>query len=96
MSVREGRVIRNKTVRSMLTWAHYRFRQHLLNKAREYPWVRVIVCSEEYTSKTCTLCGHRHDVGGRKTVTCPQCHVTMDRDDRGARNVYLKNEHLFI
>lgn len=94
MSVREGRVIRSKTVRSMLTWAHYRFRQHLLHKAREYPWVRVVVCTEEYTSKTCTLCGHIHDVGGQKTVTCPQCGVRMDRDDRGARNIYLKNENL--
>jgi len=71
----------------MLTWGHYWFRQHLLNKAREYPW-------EEYTSKTQGV--HRHDMGGRKTVTCPQCHVTMNRDGRGARNIYLKNEDLVV
>jgi putative transposase len=92
MVARKNRKIGSKTVRSMMTWRHYSFQQHLLHKSKEYPWVRVIVCTEEYTSQTCTRCGHVHKVGGAKTVHCPQCHLTMDRDDRGARNVYLLNE----
>ena len=33
---RDQRKLRSKTVRQMLTWSHYRFRQRLLSKAREY------------------------------------------------------------
>jgi predicted RNA-binding Zn-ribbon protein involved in translation (DUF1610 family) len=65
----------SKTARAMLTWAHFRFKQHLLHKIREYPWCRVVLVNEAYTSKTCTECGHvkttkfrRHD-----TFECDAC-----------------------
>src|SRR5947209_17139018 len=32
------RKIHSKTARQMMTWSHYRFRQYLLHKSREYPW----------------------------------------------------------
>ncbi|RHZ54909.1 hypothetical protein Glove_421g12 [Diversispora epigaea] len=36
--IRRGqRRIRSKTARAMCTWSHYRFRKHLINKAREHP-----------------------------------------------------------
>jgi len=43
------RHLSSKTARSMLTWAHYRFKQHLLHKIREYPWCRVVLVNEAYT-----------------------------------------------
>ena len=56
--VRRGdRKLHKKTARAMLTWSHYRFRQRLLSKSREYPWCNVIVTEEPYTSKTCGKCG---------------------------------------
>ena len=59
--VRRGqRRIDSKTARAMCTWSHYRFQQHLIHKAREYPWCRVVICTEEYTSKTCGFCGYIH------------------------------------
>ena len=90
--VRRGkRRIRSKTARMMLTWSHFRFRQYLLHKVREYPWCRVIICTEEYTSKTCGCCGHIHrKLGGSKVFRCPSCTAELDRDINGARNILLR------
>ncbi|CAG8775942.1 22514_t:CDS:1, partial [Gigaspora rosea] len=57
--IRRGqRRIGSKTARAMCTWSHFRFRQHLAHKAREHPWCRIIICTEEYTSKTFGFCGY--------------------------------------
>ncbi len=88
---RTERRIASKTAKAMLTWSHFRFRQRLLSKAREYPWCQVVLCTEEYTSKTCTGCGHIHDkLGGNKKFHCPNCHLHIDRDINGARNILVK------
>lgn len=88
---RAGRRIRSKTARSMLTWAHYRFRQTLLARARLSGCVVKLV-TEEYTSKTCGRCGKIHDkLGGQKTFRCPSCGHEVDRDANGARNIALMN-----
>ena len=65
--VRRGqRHINSKTARAMCTWSHYHFQQHLIHKAREYPWCRVVI---EYTSKTCGFCGYIHKkLGGFKVL----------------------------
>lgn len=85
------RRIRSKTARAMATWAHYRFRQRLLNKAREYPACRVLLVSEAYTSKTCGRCGNIHErLGGSKKFKCPKCGMECDRDLHAARNVLLR------
>src|SRR3954465_15802377 len=91
MIQRGRRRIRSKTARAMCTWSHYRFRQHLLHKAREHPWCEVVVCTEEYTSKTCGRCGHiNKGLGGSKVFRCPACRVELDRDINGARNIFLR------
>ena len=91
MILRGKRRIKSKTARAMLTWSHYRFRMHLLHKQREYPWCTVYLCTEEYTSKTCTGCGHlHHTLGGNKVFKCPACKIHIDRDVNGARNILLK------
>lgn len=91
MVSRIKRRIGSKTARAMLTWSHYQFRQRLLDKSREYPWCRVIIVDEAYTSKTCTHCGFIHNRLGRsKTFACPRCLVVLDRDANGARNILLK------
>jgi putative transposase len=91
MVKRVSRRIETKTVRSMLHWAHYQFRQRLLFKATEYPGVTVRVVTEEYTSKTCGVCGAVHNrLGGSKVFHCPSCGWTCDRDVNGARNIMLK------
>ena len=91
MVKRGFRKIHSKTARQMMTWSHYRFRQYLLHKSREYPWCKVVICTEEYTSKTCGSCGViNQNLGSSKTFRCLSCGATIDRDVNGARNVLLK------
>jgi putative transposase len=85
------RKITRKTVRAMLTWSHYRFRQRLLAKAREYPGCHVVLVDEAYTSKTCGRCGRINDkLGGNKWFRCPSCGLECDRDLHAARNILLR------
>jgi putative transposase len=87
-----SRKIGSKTARSMLTWSHYRFRQRLLAKTREYPWCRVMLVDESYTSRTCGLCGSVAPSFSSKTFhrRSSDCGFVCDRDLNGARNILLR------
>lgn len=90
MVVKSGRKLHKKTVRNLLTWSHYKFKQHLIQMANRHN-VLVILCNESYTSKTCPECGHIHTkLGGNKKFQCPQCGYTAHRDWNGARNILLR------
>jgi putative transposase len=93
--LRKTRKLGSKTARAMVAWAHYRFRQRLLWKAPQAD-CKVVICGEEYTSKTCGKCGWMHTkLEGSKTFNCQQCHLSVDRDVNGARNILLKNASRF-
>lgn len=78
-------------VRKMMRWGHYAFREHLLHKSKEFPWCKVVICDEHYTSKTCGGCGFLHyGLGKKKDFNCPQCRFYCDRDVNGARNILLR------
>ena len=90
------RAIGKGTVRRMLGWCHYQFKETLKNKMKQEGG-KVIECTEEYTSKTCTSCGRlNHGLGSSKTFKCPykDCRFQIDRDVGASRNIYLKNCHL--
>ncbi len=89
--VKKGqRKLATKTARAMVTLSHYRFQQTLKHQASKYGCV-VVDVTEEYTSKTCSKCGHIHSkLGGLKTFKCPECGHTLDRDLNGAFNILLK------
>jgi putative transposase len=90
MVAKARRKIRAKTVRSMLTWAHYRFELFLAQKA-EMTSTIVITGSEAYTSKTCTKCGHVHQsLGSSKVFRCPSCGHILPRDMNGALGFMLR------
>ena len=80
--------LHSKTARAMMTWAHYRFKQHLKAKAEEYSAV-VVDVNEAYTSKTCSYCGKIHNIGSKKRMRC-SCGVDVDRDHQGARGILLR------
>jgi putative transposase len=87
------RRIGSRTARSMLTWSHYRFRQRLLAKTREYPWCKMLLVDEAYTSRTCGRCGHAGPSFASKTFRCRSsdgCDFVCDRDLNGARNILLR------
>ena len=63
------------------------FRDAIINAANreKVPYVSV---PPQYTSKTCSACGHLHkDLKSEKEWTCPSCGVIHDRDENAARNI---------
>ena len=93
-----GRRINKVTVRQMLGWAHYRFRQRLQQQA-ELRGATVHVVSEAYTSKSCGRCGRlHHALGGNHTFRCPHppCDYRSERDAHGARNIMAMNVERYV
>jgi len=91
MVKRSTRNISRHTARNMMNFAHYRFRETLINKASLFSGCKVIICDEHYTSKTCGSCGELHDnLGRNKVFKCPICLYTSDRDINAARNILLR------
>jgi putative transposase len=88
MVKRSGRKIRSRTVRSMLTFAHYRFKQFIKHKAFEFGKT-VLDVSEAYTSKTHPETGQLRNIGGAKRIKL-QSGNWANRDDVGARNILLR------
>lgn len=90
MVAKARRKIRSKIALAMLTWAHYRFKLFLKQAAQRRGCIIVDV-TEEYTSKTCTRCGHIHTkLGGAKKFKCSECGFELPRDFNGAFGILLK------
>lgn len=89
MSNRNKRKIRSKTVRSMLTFSHYKFKMFLKNKCFEHGKILVDVC-EAYTSKTHPETGEIRNIGGAKEIRLLNGDV-IDRDLVGSRNIMLRD-----
>ena len=90
MVMRGARKLRKKSVRNMLTFAHYRFKMFLKHKACEYGKTVIDVC-EAYTSKTVSWTGEIiYNLGGRKVIQSKKDGQRMDRDWNGARGIMLR------
>ena len=90
MVVKKKRKLRSKTARAMMTWAFYQFSQILEHLCNRYG-SRLVRMTEEYTSKTCTKCGHIHrKLGSSKNFKCPKCNYEIHRDFNGAVGIFLK------
>jgi transposase len=79
--------------RRILVYRHGEFRQKLLQAAKQYDGVAVVVLGEEWTSKRCSRCHCIHELlGGSKLFVCPneQCGLVIDRDCNAARNLWDK------
>jgi putative transposase len=89
MVKRGGRRISRKSVRSMLSFSHYRFKQFLKHKAFEYGKL-VLDTNEAWTSKTVSWTGEVNEkLGGAKQIRSSAGEV-MDRDINGARGGFLR------
>ena len=88
MARKAGRKIRAKSVRSMLTFAHYRFNQFIKHKAFEWG-KRVADVNEAYTSKTHPETGEIKNIGGAKYIKLLSGE-RVNRDIVGARNILLR------
>jgi putative transposase len=78
-----------ETKQKMALWSHFRFRQRLLSRAKLQN-VKVLVVTEEYTSRTCTRCGFLNPKSVKKEKNCVSCKFKIDRDINGSRNILLK------
>jgi len=87
MTGKVGRKIRNKTVRSLLTFAHYRFKQFIKHKAFEFGKF-VVDVNEAYTSKTHPETGEIKNIGGAKYSKLLSGE-RVNRDLVGTRNILL-------
>ena len=89
MVLRGARKLRAKSVRSMLSYAHYRFQRFLAWKC----WQRgkeLLLVNEAYTSKTCSWSGETiPNLGGRRVVVGSD-GVRVNRDINGARGIFLR------
>jgi hypothetical protein len=85
-----GRKIGKRTARMLQTLAFGRFEERLKAMAQRHG-CKVVICTEEYTSKTCPCCGHiNRDLGGSLLFCCEKCAFTADRDLVGALNIFIK------
>ena len=89
MVERGRRRIRSKTVRNLLTLAHYRFKRFIRHKAVE-TGVIVLDVNEAYTTKTVSWTGEVLENLGGASVVVSQDGERMDRDYNGARGIYLR------
>ncbi|MEB3280914.1 MAG: transposase [Lyngbya sp.] len=89
MALKATRKIRSKSVRNLLSFAHYRFKQFLKHKAFETGKLVLDVC-EAYTSKTVSWTGEILNVGGAKSIKSKVDGRVMDRDVNGARGIFLR------
>lgn len=78
---------------NLLNLKHYLFQTRLIDKSRETD-TKVSICTEEYTSRTCTGCGIINEkLGSSEIFKCDSCNLEIDRDINGARNIFLKNHY---
>ena len=89
MVERGRRSIRSKTVRNLLSLAHYRFKLFIKNKAAE-TGVILLDVNEAYTTKTVSWTGELLENLGGASVVVSQDGERMDRDYNGARGIYLR------
>ena len=89
MVATRSRKLNSKSVIAMMIWAFYQFSQTLEYLCNRYG-SRLVRVTEEFTSKTCTKCGHVHQkLGGSKHFKCPDCGHEIPRDFNGALGLSL-------
>ena len=88
MVERGRRRIGSKTVRNLLSLAHYRFKLFIRHKAAEAGAI-VLDVNEAYTTKTVSWTGEVLENLGGASVIVAQDGERMDRDYNGARGIYL-------
>ncbi len=82
--------LNHKTSRNMYNLGFYTFKEKLKSKC-ETNNCELVICTEDYTSKTCSNCGNIYEVGSSKIYSCSKCKCIFDRDINAAKNIYLKN-----
>jgi len=78
--------------------SHYRMRERLQEKCKEYS-SQYIEVDESYTTQTCGVCGTLNkevNTNKERIYQCKKCGLEVDRDLNGARNILIKNRKKII
>ena len=84
--------LKGDNIRKLMSLAHNRFIDRLLQKAQQYGRT-VIIQDEAYTSQTCGKCGLLNkNLGPLTEYRCldRECRGEIDRDINGARNIMIR------
>ena len=78
-----------KRVGTMLR--HCDFRSKLVYKCLSYE-TKILVSSEKYTTKMCSMCGHYNaNIKGEDEIYCNGCKMKYPRDIFSARGIAINN-----
>jgi len=91
----KGKNLSRMTKYTMQALSFYAFKQRLKYKCALYG-KELIIVNESYTSCTCTGCGFINSKSSKEVLTCERCTLTLDRDIKGSRNIFIKNSILRI
>jgi putative transposase len=84
------RKLSSPAVRMMNTLCHSQFFDITKTKCVEYN-SDLIVANEEYTTKTCSVCGSSNNIAALKTYSCNNCLSVLDRDMNASKNIFVLN-----
>src|SRR2546427_2728101 len=73
------------------SWSYHEFQKQIEYKAR-WEGIPVSYVAARGTSVNCSICGSRttEHPNGRRTLHCPRCGISIDRDVNAARNILAK------
>lgn len=91
------RKIRSKTARQMATWAHYRFRQRLTFKCRQFG-CKVARLSTKHTPARRAVVAEMSSgtLEEQRLTSVEPVEQLMDRDVNGAKNIFLRNYEALV
>ena len=79
-----------KNYRAVLnSWSYYELQRQIAYKAR-WEGLPVIYVPARGTSAGCSICGSKTIPNESRTLYCPNCKVSFDRDENAARNILAK------
>ncbi|MFM8322338.1 MAG: RNA-guided endonuclease InsQ/TnpB family protein [Chloroflexota bacterium] len=85
--IQDGVNLGKKTNQKISQWVHGKFKNYLTYKSSQYGVV-VDDIPEDYSTRTCSCCGHVHKYAPRGRVhTCSSCSAVIHRDLNGACNI---------
>lgn len=71
------------------SWSYYELQRQIEYKAR-WEGIPVVYVTARGTSTNCSICGSKTIPNGQRTLHCPGCGISIDRDVNAAKNILRK------
>lgn len=71
------------------SWSYFELQRQIEYKAK-WEGIPVIYVSARGTSVNCSMCGSRTYPNEQRSLFCPKCNISFDRDENAARNILAK------